>query len=107
MAAKKTRATESACCGSDCCDQGCACCGVAPVGCCQVEAIVSLDARGQLVLPKDVREKAGFAPDQKLALVSWKRGEEICCVTLQSADEIGEAVRRTYGPLLSTLTSRP
>jgi antitoxin PrlF len=62
-----------------------------------------MDARGQMVLPKELREKAGFKADQKLALVSWKMGETTCCVSLQPVDEIAEAVRRTYGPILSEL----
>jgi antitoxin PrlF len=68
--------------------------------CCRVEAVVSLDARGQMVLPKDVRERAGFRPNEKLAVVSWQRGDEVCCVTLQRADDLAEIVRRRYGPLL-------
>ncbi|MHA1431222.1 MAG: HgcAB-associated protein HgcC, partial [Candidatus Freyarchaeota archaeon] len=27
-------------------------------GCCKVEAIISIDERGQMVLPKEVRDKA-------------------------------------------------
>jgi antitoxin PrlF len=69
---------------------------------CRVEAVVSLDARGQMVLPKDVRERAGFGPEQKLAVVSWQRGDQVCCVTLQRSDDLAEMVRRRYGPLLST-----
>jgi DNA-binding transcriptional regulator/RsmH inhibitor MraZ len=29
-------------------------------GCCRVEALVSVDERGQVVLPKELREKAGI-----------------------------------------------
>jgi antitoxin PrlF len=31
-------------------------------GCCQVEAMVSVDEKGQMVLPKSIREKAGIQP---------------------------------------------
>jgi antitoxin PrlF len=68
---------------------------------CRVEAVVGLDARGQMVLPKDVRERAGFGPDEKLAVVSWERGGQVCCVSLQRAEDLAEAVRRRYGPVLS------
>jgi antitoxin PrlF len=68
---------------------------------CRVESVVSLDPRGQMVLPKDVREKAGFGPHEKLAVVSWTRGSEVCCVTLQRADDLADLVRRRYGPLLA------
>ncbi len=63
---------------------------------------MNVDARGQMVLPKDLRERANIGPDQKLALVSWTSGAELCCLTLQRAEDLADMVRRTYGPLLST-----
>jgi antitoxin PrlF len=90
------------CCASDCCDASCSCRGVNVLDCCRVEAVVNVDARGQMVLPKELREKAGIAPDQKLAVLSWMKGNDLCCITLQKADDLAEVVRRTYGPLLST-----
>ena len=102
MAKRKSEASEGAeCCESGCCDSGCACRGVTPMECCRVEAVVSLDRRGQMVLPKEVRETAGFGPDERLAVVSWSRGGSVCCVTLQKADDLAEAVRSTYGPLVA------
>ncbi len=88
------------CCASGCCDAKCACQN--GLDGCRVEAVVSVDARGQMVLPKELREKANFGPDQKLALVSWSQGSELCCLTLQRAEDLAEMVRRIYGPLLST-----
>src|SRR4030042_989379 len=43
------------------------------VSCCKVESLISLDDRGQMVLPKEVREKANIRPGDKLALVSWEK----------------------------------
>jgi len=104
MAKKSSRdltANADPCCDSRCCDSACTCRGVNLLDCCRVEAVVSVDSRGQMVLPKDVREKAGFRPDQKLAIVSWMKGKDFCCLTLQKADDLAEVVRRAYGPLLS------
>ena len=49
------------------------CCSPGPEGfsCCKVEALLSVDDRGQMVLPKDLRQKAGINPGDKLAVVSW------------------------------------
>jgi antitoxin PrlF len=105
MAKKPNKAKPSLpepCCDSECCDSSCSCRGVNSLDCCRVEAVVSVDSRGQMMLPKELRERAGFMPDQKRALVSWKKGDALCCVTLQRADDLAEMVRRTYGPLLST-----
>ncbi|MDH5460211.1 MAG: AbrB/MazE/SpoVT family DNA-binding domain-containing protein, partial [Candidatus Bathyarchaeota archaeon] len=42
-------------------------CGVVVTsGCCKLEALVRVDERGQIVLPKDLREKAGIKAGDKL-----------------------------------------
>ena len=94
------RDPSGSCCADGCCDASCAC--QHGMDGCRVEAVVSVDARGQMVLPKELRARANIGPDQKLALVSWSRGSELCCLTLQRAEDLAEMVRRTYGPLLST-----
>ena len=50
-------------------DKGC--------GCCKVESVVSMDERGQMVLPKEIRDKARIRAGDKLALLTWeKEGSE-------------------------------
>ncbi|WP_243670830.1 AbrB/MazE/SpoVT family DNA-binding domain-containing protein [Methanoculleus chikugoensis] len=39
----------------------------------------------QMVLPKDVREKAGIRPGDKLALITWEKDGEVCCLALMKA----------------------
>ncbi len=89
-----------ACCGPDCCGGEGGCCGLPESGCCEVDAVVKVDPRGQMVLPKEVRDAFGLKPDAKLAVVSWKRGGAPCCLTLIKVDELAETLRRTYGPVL-------
>ena len=43
------------------------------LSCCKVEALLTVDERGQMVLPKEIREKAEIHTGDKLALVNWKR----------------------------------
>jgi antitoxin PrlF len=69
-------------------------------GSCTVEAVVSVDARGQMVLPKAVRDGFHVRADDKLAVVVWNRGTQPCCLTLMKVDELADAVRKTYGPIL-------
>ena len=45
----------------------------AGTGCCQVEAMVSVDEKGQMVLPKTIREKANIQPGDKLVLIGWEK----------------------------------
>lgn len=97
--AKATRADDG-CCESDCCGEGASCCGLPMAGCCEVNAVIGIDGRGQIVLPKEVREMAGLKGGDKLAVVSWKKGNEVCCLSLVPASSLEDAVRKAYGPLL-------
>jgi antitoxin PrlF len=73
--------------------------------CCRVEALVSVDERGQMVLPKDVREAAGIRPGDKLALILWRKGRTVCCMSLIKADQLTGMVRGRLGPLMKDIIS--
>ncbi len=70
---------------------------------CRVESLVSVDERGQMVLPKEFRERAGIKAGDRLALVSWERDGRICCVVLMKAEELASLVRESLGPALKGL----
>jgi len=76
-------------------------CGCTPGSGCQVEAVLSVDDRGQMVLPKDIREKAGIRTGDKLALISWEREGKICCLALMKADSLSGMVKGILGPLMN------
>jgi antitoxin PrlF len=73
--------------------------------CCRIEALISVDERGQMVLPKDVREAAGIRPGDKLALIAWRKNGAVCCMTLIKADELKGMVRGKLGPLMKDIIS--
>jgi len=73
------------------------------VGCCGVEAVVTVDARGQIVLPKELRDGAGIATGDKLAVVSLKNGERLCCLALMKVEELAGTVREILNPVASLL----
>jgi antitoxin PrlF len=75
-------------------------------GCCKVESLISVDERGQMVLPKEVRDKAGIRPGDKLALVSWEKNGTVCCFTLIKVEEFTDLVRGLLGPMLEEMTPR-
>lgn len=82
-------------------DETCTTCGTDATACCSLEAVVSVDERGQLVLPKDLRVRAGIAPGERLALVSYRgEGGDICCITLVKTDAVAGAVRAVIAPAL-------
>jgi antitoxin PrlF len=69
-------------------------------GCCKVESLISVDEKGQMVLPKEVRERAGIRPGEKMALISWEKDGSICCFTLIKADYLAQGVRDFLGPIM-------
>jgi antitoxin PrlF len=66
----------------------------------QVEALVSVDERGQMVLPKELREKAEIHPGDKFALTTLEREGKVCCLFLIKAAELNGLVRDRIEPLL-------
>ena len=50
--------------------------------CCNIESVITVDERGQMVLPKEVREKANIKAGDKLAVVSIEKGGKFCCISL-------------------------
>ncbi len=89
--------TEKASCSGPACEK---------MGGCKVEALISVDERGQMVLPKEVRDKAGIRTGDKLALVSLEKDGKICCFTLIKADEFGDMVRGLLGPMMKGIVAR-
>lgn len=72
---------------------------------CRIESMVSVDERGQMVLPKDLREKAGIRPGDRLALISWEKDGNICCITLVKSDEFSGMIKDTLGPIMKDVLS--
>ena len=67
--------------------------------CCQIVAIVSVDARGQMVLPKELREQAGIAPGDKLAVTALRQGGRVVCLTLCKANDLGSKIEELLRPV--------
>ena len=71
--------------------------------CCKVEAVISVDERGQMVLPKELREKAGIRAGDKLAITSWEKDGRICCISLTKAEDLTSMVKATLGPVMKEI----
>jgi antitoxin PrlF len=67
---------------------------------CRIDAVITMDAKGQVVLPKDLREKANFKPNDKIAVVSCEKEGKVCCILMVRAESLVGAVSKTLGPLL-------
>ncbi|MGB9597354.1 MAG: HgcAB-associated protein HgcC [Candidatus Poribacteria bacterium] len=70
---------------------------------CKVESVISIDDRGQMVLPKELREKANIHSGDKLAVVTWEKNNEICCITLIKVDSLANMVKDFLGPVIKDI----
>jgi AbrB family looped-hinge helix DNA binding protein len=71
--------------------------------CCAIQGIVTVDERGQMVLPKELREKAGIKAGDKLAVTTWEKDGEVCCIALIKAGSLETMVKGMLGPLMKDL----
>jgi antitoxin PrlF len=76
------------------------------MNCCRVESITSIDERGQMVLPKELREKANIRAGDKLAIVSWDKGGEICCIYLIKTEYLADRVKDFLGPMMQEVSAK-
>jgi antitoxin PrlF len=82
------------------------CCASGVMGtCCKVESMIAVDERGQMVLPKELRDKANIKAGDKLALISWEKDGEFCCLSLIKADYLAERVTEFLGPVMRGLST--
>ncbi len=77
------------------------CCADDMMSCCKVESIVSVDERGQMVLPKEIREKAKIHPGDKLAVVSLEKNGKVCCISLIKVEALEGMVKSMLGPVMN------
>lgn len=79
------------------------CCGGSDKSCCNLEAILTVDSKGVIVLPKDVRDKLEISPGEKLALIVLSDNVKPCCLTLMKASWLSEKASDFLGPLLKNI----
>ena len=69
---------------------------------CRMESLISIDERGQMVLPKELRDRAKIGTGDKLALMSWEKDGQLCCFTLVKADFLADKVKDFLEPIMMT-----
>jgi antitoxin PrlF len=68
--------------------------------CCRIDAVVTVDSKGQIVLPKDLREKAKVKPNDKLAVMAFERDGDVCCIMMVKTEALGEQVKKMLSPIM-------
>ena len=71
-----------------------------------VDAVVSVDERGQMVLPKELRARAGIKAGDKLALISWEKDGQVCCISLVKTDAFADMVKEFLSPMMQDISTR-
>lgn len=81
------------------------CCGAAASKgtCCKVEALVSIDERGQMILPKDIRDRANIRAGDRLAVTSLQKEGKICCILLTKAEDLSGMMITVLGPVVKDI----
>jgi len=70
------------------------------MGCCHISAITTVDSRGQIVLPKELRDKADVKAGDKLAIISCESEGKVCCISLVKADNFTKTLKDMLGPMM-------
>lgn len=71
--------------------------------CCKIEAIVNVDDRGQMVLPKEIRARANINAGDKLALICWERDGEVCCISMVKVEGLAGGIREALRPVMKDI----
>jgi AbrB family looped-hinge helix DNA binding protein len=69
----------------------------------KVEAVATVDSRGQMVLPKEIRDRAGIEPGDKLAVTLMEADGKVCCITLIKIEELSGMIRDMLGPVFKDI----
>ncbi len=74
--------------------------------CCAIQGIVTVDERGQMVLPKELRAKAGIKAGDKLAVTTWEKDGDVCCIALIKAGSLEGMVKGMLGPVMGEIFTK-
>ena len=71
--------------------------------CCHVEGVVTIDAKGQIVLPKSLREEMELEEKDKLIVVSMKDKGKIASISLFKSKAMDNMVKIMLKPVMETI----
>ncbi len=73
------------------------------LACCHVEGIVTVDSRGQIVLPKSLRDKMGIEQGNRLVVIAMKDKGVIKSISLMKADAVDNMVKIVLKPTMEEI----
>jgi AbrB family looped-hinge helix DNA binding protein len=73
------------------------------LSCCHVEGIVTVDSRGQIVLPKSLRDKMELNKGDRLVVIAMKDKGKINSISLMRADTVDNMVKIVLKPTMEQI----
>ena len=74
--------------------------------CCRIESVITVDERGQMVLPKEIRDKTRIHAGDKLAVVIWEKDGNVSCISLIKTEDFSKVVKGLLGPMVEEVTEK-
>ena len=71
--------------------------------CCKIDAVVTVDAKGQIVLTEEIRTKAKIKPNDKLAVINFQRGNYVCRIVMLKVNDLENTVKDLLGPVFKNV----
>jgi AbrB family looped-hinge helix DNA binding protein len=76
----------------------CGCGQVARPATYKIDAVTSIDARGQVVIPKGIRGEMEWKAGKKLAIIIKEQNGKPCCVSIMSVDALSTPIKEILEP---------
>jgi len=70
---------------------------------CKVESVITIDNRGQTVLPKEIRDKMKIHAGDKMAVISCEKDGEVFCLSLMKVEKLAEFAKGMLGPVMKNI----
>ncbi|MFW9852933.1 MAG: HgcAB-associated protein HgcC [Candidatus Thorarchaeota archaeon] len=71
--------------------------------CCHVEGVVTVDAKGQIVLPKSLRENMDIKEKDKLIVVGMREKGKVTSISLFKAEKMDNMVKVMLKPIMEEI----
>ncbi|MFX1390100.1 MAG: HgcAB-associated protein HgcC [Promethearchaeota archaeon] len=74
--------------------------------CCKVVALVTVDKKGQILLPKDLRDTEDIKEGDRFTIINVNPGGKQCVLILMKANLLEPMVQEALSPVLEIIVRR-
>ena len=84
-------------------DENCCQSSSEELGCCHVEGVAQIDKKGQIVLPKSLRDEMGSKEKDKLIVIGMRDKGKIASISLIKAKTMDDMVKIMLKPVMKEI----